>query len=258
MRKKQYFLLLLCGFLFGPEIVQAQENRRKWALRYSASLFDKPFLTHNPAKASIGDGSSAFAVMGEYYLTDKWSLQAGYFHTDMGYANASRLMEGLRLGGRRYFLHPDFLVQPYLSAVGDVNWGQHVENYTFGGASYQREQKINGYTGVQSTVNPRLSFAPGVGVEIYLFSSVAFLAEYNLNISIASHTSIETLYDDGRAFSIRDKGMSHSLSMGIKITFPFTFTSEDGTNLFSFAFGMFNALLDNHNRRMDEENGIYR
>jgi hypothetical protein len=62
-------------------------------------------------------------------------------------------------------------------------------------------------------------------------------------MGIASHTNVETVHDNGQSFSVGDKGMYQSLSIGAKITFPFSFTSEDGTNLLTFFLG----LLDNRN-----------
>jgi hypothetical protein len=243
-------VLTLTGLLaLLPVASQGQEDRR-WALRYGADLFDKPFLTHNPAKISTGNGSAAFAVMGEYFLPGKWSLQAGYFNTEVSYGDAGRRMEGLRMGGRKYFLHPDFFVQPYLSAAGELNWGQGAERHTSGGSSFTAAgQEINSHTGEQNTVNPRLSFVPGAGVEIYLFSSVAFFAEYNISMGIASRTTVETSWDNGTTYVIRDKGLFHSLSMGVKATFPFTFTSGDGEHLFYFVSALIHGLLDSYNER---------
>jgi hypothetical protein len=242
--------LALTGLLaLLPATSQGQEDRR-WALRYGADLFDKPFLTYNPAGVSTGNGSAAFAVTGEYFLPDKWSLQAGYFHTEVSYGNAWRRMEGLRMGGRKYFLRPDIFLQPYLSAAGEFNWGQGSERHTSSGSSLTGEgRKTNGYTGRQHTVNPRLSLVPGAGVDVYLLSSVALFVEYNINMGIASHTTVETSWDNGTSHLIRDRGMFHSLSMGVKVAFPFTFTSDDGEHLFYFVSEWIYNLLDIYNSR---------
>ncbi|MDR3261626.1 MAG: hypothetical protein LBT78_07290 [Tannerella sp.] len=243
-------LMLTCLLALSAELA-GQENRR-WALRYAADVFDKPFLTHNPQRISTGNAHSAFALMGEYYLPDKWSLQAGYFNTEISYGNGGRLMEGLRLGIRRYFLNPDFIIQPYLSASGEINWGQHTEHRTYSGASTAydyRGIKTDSYTGVQNTLNPRLSFVPGAGVEVYLFSSIAVFAEYNIGMGLVSHTTVETSWDDGRSYAIRDKGMYHSLSLGIKATFPFSFTFQDGETLWYFVTEALYNMLDAYNER---------
>ncbi|MDR3308756.1 MAG: hypothetical protein LBS80_02250 [Tannerella sp.] len=235
-------LALTCLLVMLPAASQGQENRR-WALRYGADFFDKPILTHNPTKVSTGDGSSAFAVMGEYFLPNKWSLQAGYFSTKVSYGDATRHIEGARMGARRYLLHPDFFVQPYLSAAGEFNWGQGAVRHT-SGATWESRQ-ANSYTVKQNTVNPRLSVVSGVGVEMYLFSSVAIFAEYNISMGIASRTTVERSWENGTSCLIRDKGMFHSLSMGAKLTFPFTFTSDDGKNLLSFVSELIDSLLYN-------------
>jgi hypothetical protein len=222
--------------------LRGQESDRRWALRYVGDLLDKPVLTQRPAGASTGNGSSAFALAGEYYLRDKWSLSVGYFRTDMSYGNGHRSMEGARAGARRYFLHPDFPVQPYLSAATELNWGEHTQRRTFGGSS-----EWYSYTGTQDVVNPRFSFIPSVGVEIYLLSSVAFTVEYGFNVGFASHTEVSVTSNGQPPQVMRDRGMFHSLSMGAKMTFPFTLTEDDGRSLLSLLWGLlFNDRYDSN------------
>jgi hypothetical protein len=211
-----------------------QEYDRRWALSYAGDALDKPVLTHRPPGVSTGRGSSALRLTGEYYLRDRWSLTAGYFRTDVSYGHGHRLMEGAHAGTRRYFLRPDFIIQPYLSAATELNWGEHT----------QRRDGLPDYT--QHTVNPRLSFIPGAGVELYLFTSVAFTVEYGFHMGLASRTEIVRSPDGPSPQVMRDRGMFHSLSLGAKITFPFTFTSDDGNNLLELIWEM--IFHDLHNK----------
>jgi hypothetical protein len=247
-----------CLLLLLPDELKGQpgETDRKWALRYAGDVMIKPVLTSNPSKASTGRGGSGFRLQGELYLPGKWALEAGYFNSDVSYGNASRQMEGLQAGVRKYFLASGLFVQPYVSAAGEINWGRHSEHGTFGGGvsygeTFQGMEKTNGYTGTQSSVNPRLSFVPGVGVELYLFSSVAFTAEYRFNLGIASHTAVETVWNDGRTYALQDRGMHHAVSLGVKVSFPFSFTSDDGTNLLYILSELLFGALD---RRWEESN----
>ncbi|MDR1455036.1 MAG: hypothetical protein LBJ01_05235 [Tannerella sp.] len=205
-----------------------QESDRRWALRCAADLFDRPVLTHRSPGASVGNAGSAFALTGEYYLRDNWSLEAGYFRTDVSCGDASRLMEGLRTGARRYFLPPDFIVRPCLSAAAELNWGEHVQRRTFGGSGPGGQPD---YTGTQHTVNPRLSLVPGVGAEIRLLSSVALTLDYGFHMGLASRTEVTVAYDGLPPQIMRDRGLFHSLSLGARVTFPFSFTSGDATGL---------------------------
>ncbi|MDR1601376.1 MAG: hypothetical protein LBS42_02995 [Tannerella sp.] len=243
MRGRLVVLLMLAatGGLRG------QESDRRWALHWVADIFDKPVLTQRSVGVSTGNGSSAFALTGEYYLRDKWSLQAGYFRKEVSYGSASRQMEGLQAGTRCYFLHPDFIIQPYLSATAELNWSRHVERSAFGGSGWDGEQSYS-YTGTQHSVNPRLSLAPGAGVELYLFSSIAFTVEYSLHAGLDSRTEITLLYDGFPPQVMRDKGMFHSLSMGAKVTFPFSFTSDDGASLLYMIMELLLTPLDRYNR----------
>jgi hypothetical protein len=127
----------------------------------------------------------------------------------------------------RKFLPPDFVVRPWISAAGELNWSGRTQHRAFGSSERDGQR----YTGTQHTVNPRLSFVPGAGLEIYLLSSVAFTVEYGFHMGLASRTDV-TVERDGRPPQVmRDSGMFHSLSMGAKVTFPFSFTSGDGANL---------------------------
>ncbi|MDR2042516.1 MAG: hypothetical protein LBP98_09435 [Tannerella sp.] len=246
----RFILLSLFSFLYFPfplrgwlivlltlpaAGLRGQENDRRWALRWSADPLDKPVLTQRSPGASTGNGSSAFALTGEYYLRDNLSVQTGYFRTDVSYGNAVRRMEGAHAGARRYFLHPGFVIRPYLSAAVELNWGEHTQHRTFGGSEGGGRQS---YTGGQHTVNPRVSFVPGAGLEFYLLSSVAFTVEYGFHAGLASHTEVNVAYDGRPPLVMRDRGMYHSLSIGVKLDFPFSFTSDDGMSLLNLLMGL--------------------
>ncbi|MDR1223494.1 MAG: hypothetical protein LBL07_11540 [Tannerella sp.] len=240
---RRVFTVLLTLATVGG--LRGQDSDRRWALRYTGDLLDRPVLTHRSNGASIGKGSSAFALMGEYYLRDKWSLTGGYFRTDMRYGDGHRSMEGARTGARRYFLDPDFPVQPYLSAATELNWGERTQRRTFGGSSGSGQ---NSYTGTQDAVNPRLSFIPSAGVDIYLLSFFALTVEYGFNMGIASRTEMSVTHSGQSLQVMRDRGMFHSLSMGAKMTFPITLTDDDRRGLLSLLWGL--LFYDDRNYEM--------
>ncbi|MDL2277873.1 hypothetical protein LJC57_04695 [Parabacteroides sp. OttesenSCG-928-G07] len=238
MTKGKIRLLVLFFMLFVSGVTFAQEIDRKWGLSYTGSVLGKPVLTANPSNVSTGGGSSGFTLTGDYYLPKLWALQAGYFRTDLSYGDGERTMEGLQVGVKKYFINPDFIIQPYLSATSQINWSRHTEHTDF---------EYEGYSRRQITRNPRISFAPGVGLELYLFSSVAFVAAYKFHMGISSSTMVEVASHNEIPYLLKDKGMYHDLSLGVKVTFPFHFSGTDGMNLLTLILDMFGTALERHN-----------
>jgi len=204
------FVLVVC--------VQAQDNERIWSLSYSGSPFIRPLLTSNSSDQSLGRGFRAFTILGEYYLPKKWLAEAGYFRAEINYGDNSRTMEGIQLGVKKYLVKSDFFIQPYLVAATQFNWGRHIEK-----SSYMHDDYLNS----QYTKNPVISFVPGVGTEIYLFSPIAIIARYNFNIGFNSKTIIDVRPESDSPYTLKDRGMYHNLELGVKITFPFRFTDNE-------------------------------
>ena len=194
-----------------------EDTERKWALSYKGSPWLRPVLTGNTSGKTFGRAFDTFSVMGEYYLPKKWSAEVGYFQANVDYRGHSRKMEGLQLGGKKRFVNSDFFIQPYVMAAAQFNWSDHYEKFEFADGSYQY------------TRNPRLSFVSGVGAEFYLLSSIAFVVGYNFNIGLDSKTVIdEKPINYEKPYILKDRGMYHNLELGVKITFPFKLTEEDG------------------------------
>lgn len=210
--------VLLIGYLLLISVMMyAGDNERKWALSFTGSPFVRPVLTRNLSNHSVRHGFNAFTLTGEYYLPKKWSAEAGYFRTKIDYGGHSRTMEGIQLGMRRYFLNEFFFIKPYVAALTQFNWGQHIEK------SYVL---YNTYMNSQYTRNPVIIFSPVVGAEFYLLSPVAFVIRYSFNMGIHSKTIIDVLPENKLAYSLQDKGMYQNLELGIKITFPFRFSDN--------------------------------
>ena len=227
-------LFVSCCMFFMAGTIDAQDIKRNWALSYKASPWMKPILTDNPSNKSIKRGFSAFSVMGEYYLPKKITAEAGYFRAEVNYGVRTRTMEGFQLGGKKYFVNPDFFLQPYVMAAAQFNWNER----------YEDSKNYEEYYNSLYMKNPRLSFVPGVGSDIYLLSPIALTVRYNLNIGIDSKTIIDTKsahYDN--AYLLKDRGMYHNFEVGVKITFPFRFTEDfterDRDMLFDAIFELF-------------------
>ncbi|MDR1332660.1 MAG: hypothetical protein LBK07_11225 [Tannerella sp.] len=207
----------ICSSLPGQERDAAD---RRWALHYSGGIkpLIRPVQTERPPRYSPGNAGSSLAVTGEYCLPGRWNLLAGYYRTEVQNGYGTRSMEGLRFGAKRYFLPSHTVFQPYLAGMGEWNWGRHAE--------WRRSVPASGIDAEAYSLNPRLSLIPGAGFELYLLSCLALTAEYGFNIGMASHSNAKISGD-----VIRDRGMFHSVSLGLKITFPFSLTWEDADNL---------------------------
>lgn len=212
-------------FLTLSQLLYAEDEGKRWSLGYSGGVLVNPVLTSNPSGVSLGRGSSAFMLTGEYYLPKKWNLQVGYFRTEIDYGDGDRTMEGLQLGAKKYFINRDFVIQPYLSGGVQINWSDHIERTDFVYEDYARKQW---------TRNPRMTFSPGVGTELYLLSSLAFVIEYNFNMGLNSKTELEVSPQKGKPYVLKDRGMYHYLGLGVKVTFPFRITDGDKTTLLGF------------------------
>jgi len=239
----------LCIFLSAADVIMAQDSEDRWALRYSANVWDKPLMTERPAGYSADGHGSHFELSGEYYLPDKWNIQAGYFHTELSYGHSKRTMEGLRAGVKRYFLDRNTWFQPYLAGLSELNWSRHKESASFSGGYMINGQYVEGYSGDIQAINPVLSIVPTAGIEIFIFSSVAFVCEYDFNIGLGSSTKIN-LTEGGKSMIMRDKGMFQSLSLGVKLTFPFRVTGKDGETLFELISGAIIGVLERKSNEM--------
>lgn len=222
------------------------EGRARWGLEYTGGVMVKPLLQENPQQVSTGRGSW-HTVRGEYFLPKKWSIQAGYVKTVLDYGQTDRTMEGISVGARRYFAPDTWIVQPHVGAAWQFNWGDRREERVSGWESGGQSVVVR-----QTAVNPRVAFVPSVGLDVYLFSSVALVVRYELGVGIDSHTRIEANGNDGTSFRLRDKGLYHGLSLGVKLTFPMHFSERDLHSvggLFEFLLDMWDESLD---RRLNE------
>jgi hypothetical protein len=244
-RMKRFAIVCITAICLSPAALKGQDRDvmdRRWALHYNVGLkpLIKPVLTKRPPHYSPGNSGSAFTVTGEYYMPEQWNLLAGYYRTEVENGYGLRTMEGLRFGAKKYFLPRHIVFQPYVAAMGEWNWGKHTIQTVSSAAAAPHDVL---------TVNPRLSVIPGAGFELYLFSSVALTAEYDFNIGINSHSSA-TYSNNGQSVVVQDKGLFHSVSIGLKATFPFSLTQKDAEGIL---FIVVESLLDMLHSITDDE-----
>lgn len=79
---------------------------------------------------------------------------------------------------------------------------------------------------------PRFSLGPVVGADIYLFSSVALQLEYSYRLGVdAPYRAHYTEGGSGRTTDYHGQMHRHALTVGLKLTFPFLWTCDDGYGL---------------------------
>ena len=173
----------------------------------------------------------------EYYLPNtQISVKVGYEHENVTFlkGEASYDMNQLMAGGRWYMAPTDWWVQPYVGL--DMLYAFDAEHSGFstsGKMSFDSQDKNTyEYEGQGKVRLPRFSMGPVVGVDVYLFSSIALQVEYSYRIGFDSHYRA-TYTENGNSNVSYNHGQihRHALSVGLKINFPFTFTANDGRSL---------------------------
>lgn len=228
--------LLLC---LSRLVANAQDDdSRRWAIDFRLSPV-KPVVTLNETPDKYYDpiktgGGPNFSFHLEYFIPKSgFSVVGGYEREQMDFysGEVSADLSQFMLGGRWYILSEASALQPYLGASTFWNIGECRQRGSVYALSYD-------YTRNYNVKNPLLSVAPVVGVDIYLFSCVALELEYGFRFAINGHTSSQTTFGkDTPPYTMRSPMHRQALSVGLKFTFPFKFTSSD----FS---GLLDSLLD--------------
>lgn len=171
-------------------------------------------------------------VMLEYYLPQQhFSVVGGYNAETIQWfdSKVDATMQNVVVGARYYPLSKRFSLQPYASLMANINVaGRHVRSSMSawnGSDSYERNSIIS---------LPRVSAAPAVGVDCYIFSSLALEFQYGFPLAIDGKAHVATTCDGSPdVYRMRSNMHRHNVQIGLKATFPFRFTAADGDSLFS-------------------------
>lgn len=180
-------------------------------------------------------GSAEGNVMVEYYLRNPhFSVVGGYNAETMEWygSDVDVTMHNIALGARYYPLSTACVIQPYAALMTYTNVGKSNERSTMsstgGGYSYERRYEIS---------SPRVSVAPTVGFDCYIFSSLALEFQYGFPLAIDGKTNVSTTYGGQQtAYRMRSDMHRHNIQIGVKATFPLRFTTEDGNSLFRMIY----------------------
>lgn len=225
------FLLLAFVNLISLSVF-AQNETRRWAIDVNIG----PTFIKNKTGVhdALGvDNGSVTSLGVEYYIPDS------HFSTRMGYKTETLNIIAqdvqaehtqFTLGGRWYPAPEKWMIQPragvnvdFLLSSDNTSFITH----TIGQYSYSYDASVR---------SPKVAFAPTVGFDLYIFSSVAFTVDYSYNLGINS--KYEVFEGSSNRSQLITKGNlnHHNLNLGIKVTFPFHFNSDDANNLLESLF----------------------
>lgn len=185
---------------------------------------------------STSNSGLVTALHAEYcFPGSPFSVKAGYEHEEINmlHGDVSNSLSELMAGGRWYMAPNEWLFQPFLG--GDVLYAPGADR-----GSCNMQSSSMGYTYRFSGVAnmPRVSLGPVVGADIYVFSCVALQLTYSYRFGIDSKVSgVYTDNQSSHTTAATAHVNRHVLTMGLKVTFPFTFNRHD-TNI------LLRSLLD--------------
>ena len=216
-----------------------EPSSRRWAVIAGMNL-SCPTTAVNEQSGQYADKAASFVsaegnVMVEYYLRNPhFSVVGGYNAETMEWygSDVDVTMHNIALGARYYPLSTACVIQPYAALMTYTNVGQSNDRSTMsnsgGGYSYERRYEIS---------SPRVSVAPTVGFDCYIFSSLALEFQYGFPLAIDGKTNVSTTYGGQQtAYRMRSDMHRHNIQIGVKATFPLRFTTEDGNSLFRMIY----------------------
>ena len=211
----------------------------RWAVIAGMNL-SCPTTAVNEQSGQYADKAASFGsaegnVMVEYYLRNPhFSVVGGYNAETMEWygSDVDVTMHNIALGARYYPLSTACVIQPYAALMTYTNVGQSNDRSTMsstgGGYSYERRYEIS---------SPRVSVAPTVGFDCYIFSFLALEFQYGFPLAIDGKTNVSTTYGGQQtAYRMRSDMHRHNIQIGVKATFPLRFTTEDGNSLFRMIY----------------------
>ena len=231
---------------------------RRWAVIAGMNLSCPTTASVERSPRDAGN-IAAFAspqcnVLLEYYLPQQhFSLVGGYNAETVQWfgSEVDATMQNIVVGARYYPLSKRFALQPYASLMTNINVaGRHVRSSMSGwnaDGSYERYSTIS---------LPRVSVAPAVGIDCYIFSSLALEFQYGFPLAIDGKAHVATTCNGSPdVYRLRSNMHRHNIQIGVKATFPFCFTSDDGNSIYKFlckALGLYYSD-DEPNRETKKE-----
>jgi len=193
----------------------------------------RPTASTTGGDAAMGDAAQWTGPNGalhlEYYIPQThFSIIGGFESEELSFCGDDVLTDAklLTFGGRYYPCPRSWFVQPHVGASTYWNiTGRHSDSKmaAFGYIDYTRD-----YT----TRQPLFSFAPVVGVDLYVFTCIAVTLDYGFRVALNGNTKVVSNFPDQNITTTTHSRMHrHAVSLGLKVSFPFKFTTADGAGL---------------------------
>lgn len=210
----------------------AQNENRRWAIDINGG----PTFINN--KTNYQD---AFGVKNgvNWNLGAEYYIPSSHFSTKLGYKSETINLIGqdvqanqkqLTLGGRWYPAPEKWMIQPRVGVNMDVLLSSDNTSFTSG------NDGRNSYAFDASIRSPKVTLSPTVGLDLYIFSSVALTLDYSYSLGINSKYEVYDGSSNKSQFITRGNLNHHNLNFGIKVTLPFHFNSVDASNLIQAIF----------------------
>ncbi len=253
MRRSTLLILaLLLLVSMGASAQDDDDDKRRWAIdaQIGGNLVPSATSTNNDVPKYRGGSTSNSGLFTklhvEYYLPKThFSLKAGYEREQLHFLKGEGCQElnQLMLGGRWYPAPDHWKIAPYVGT--DVLYAIDADRGPFEMSSYmswsysQMSKNTYSYEAQGIVKAPRFSLGPIVGADIYLFSSVALKVEYGYRLGLSSPYRVSyTEKGSNRTTEYHGQLHRHVFSLGLKLTFPFRWTSADWN-------GLLQGLIDN-------------
>lgn len=209
----------------------AAQRGQTWSLR---AAFGEPTIQDVYAGESGSlpdDRGNVYYLDADYFLTPRFALTGGlylerrFFMESVVKTGAlNRTAAGIAGGGRFYFFPRKWCVQPYIGGKLLLNpfglrerSGRYLVQETYSGDSgwltYRRQQAFG-------------SFAPLLGVDIYLLRSMAFTVEYAYFFAFNGHNQATFTSQNGWRYALEDRNDRTWVTIGLKIDFPVRASSD--------------------------------
>lgn len=214
---------------------------RRWAVIAGMNL-SCPTTADRDHNAAHDERAASFAnplgnIMLEYYLpNDHFSVVGGYNAESLQWfsGDVSATLRNIVLGARYYPLSNGCAIQPYAALVTYTNVGT-LNKKSYMGCNISNMAESYSYERHYSISYPRFSVAPAIGLDCYLFSSLALEFQYGFPLAVNGKTNVSTTYNGKpETYDMRSNMHRHNIQIGLKLTFPFRFTSDDGNTLYKF------------------------
>ena len=236
------FLAALAAFPFSTLTAANDDDMpRRWAVITGMNL-SCPTTADRDHNAAHDERAASFAnplgnIMLEYYLpNDHFSVVGGYNAETLQWfsGDVSATLRNIVLGARYYPLSNGCAIQPYAALVTYTNVGT-LNKKSYMGCNISNMAESYSYERHYSISYPRFSVAPAIGLDCYLFSSLALEFQYGFPLAVNGKTNVSTTYNGKpETYDMRSNMHRHNIQIGLKLTFPFRFTSDDGNTLYKF------------------------